>query len=96
MTRFVVLHSQYARVAGWFQWFPPEEATLSDRVLAEKLYRSQWDPNRQPGQAGHSHRLDPKEATRLRLWYDYVADVVLDEVDDHYANQIDEYLTRYA
>ncbi len=95
-THFVVLHKDYARLAGWYQFFPPEEATLTDRVLAEKFYRSQWDPNRQPGQEGHSIRLSSEEATRVRLWFDYVSDVVLDESDQDYAERIDEYLARYA
>ncbi len=56
-THFVVLHKDYGRLAGWFQFFQPEEATLTDRILAEKFYRSQWDPNRQPGEEGHSIHL---------------------------------------
>ncbi len=96
MIRFVVLHRDYARLAGWSQWFHRDEVTLTDRVLAEKFYRSQWDPNRQPGQEGHSLRLNELEVRRVRLWFDYIADVVLDESDENYAERLDEFMARYA
>ena len=93
---FVILHKDYARLAGWFQFFPREEGTLSDRILAERFYRSQWDPNRKPGEEGHSMRLIADEVTRIRLWYDYVNDVVLDDSDEDFAERLDEFLARYA
>ncbi|MHC4605978.1 MAG: hypothetical protein ACYTAF_03485 [Planctomycetota bacterium] len=93
---FVVLHKDYGRLAGWFQFFAPQEAILRDRILAEKFFRSQWDPNREPGMEGHSLSLSAEEATRVRLWFDYVPDIVLDESDEDFAERIDEFLARYA
>jgi len=93
---FVVLRRDYVRLAGWFQFFPAEDATLADRVLAEKFFRSQWDPQRMPGDEGHSIRLGSEEATRVRLWFDYVPDVVLDDSDQDFAERLDEFLARYA
>lgn len=91
---FVVLQKDYGRLAGWNQFFPRDEALLSDRVLAEKLYRSQWDTRREPGQEGHSLSLTSEEVVRVRLWYDYIPVAVLDPSDEDYAEQLDEYLAR--
>ena len=94
--QFVVLNRDYGRLAGWYQFYPRDESALSDRILAEKFFRSQWDPNRAPGEEGHSLSLTADEATRVRLWFDYIPEVVVDESDEDYAERLDEFLARYA
>ena len=93
---FVVLPQDFARLAAWYQFFAPEEADLEDRVLAEKVYRFQWDPPRKPGVQGGLLRLSTNEATRIRIWYDYIPTAVVDESDEDYAERLDDFLARYA
>lgn len=96
IARFVVLQKDYDRLVSWFQFFPREDAALCDRVLAEKIYRSQWDPHREPGEEGHTLFLSSEEATRVRLWFDYIPQAVMDESDEEYAERIDDFLARHA
>jgi len=93
---FTVPRVDYERLADWFQWMPVEELTLLDKILGDKFWRGQVDPKREPGQDGHSYKLTEEEVRRVRNWFDWVADVVLDEPDEDYAERMDEFLARYA
>lgn len=92
--RFIVFSKDYGRLMAWFQFFPREDQTINDRVLAEKLFRSQWDPNRAPGQAGHSIALGVDDARRVRLWFDHTIQAAVDDSDEEYVERLDEFLSR--
>ena len=97
---FTVLHSDYGRLSAWWLFFPRAEGISLEGtdswVLQEKLYRSQWDPNRAPGQPGHSTLLTVREVKLVRSWYDYLPEVACDESDEEYAEYLDDLLARYA
>ena len=93
---FTVDNNEYGRLLSWFSFFNPDDARLEDRILAEKFYQSQWSQNREPGQDGHSLQLNPKDATCVRLWFDYVLDPVADNSDFDYSERLDEFLAKHA
>jgi hypothetical protein len=87
---FSVPKKEFMRLSYWFQFFPQKEATLADRVLAEKFYRGQFGPIMTP------LHLDKEEVELVRLWFNYVSDAVLDQSDEDYAERLDEWLVRFS
>ena len=65
--RFTVLHKDYGRLVEWSRFFPREECSLTDRIMAEKFYRSQGDPGRMPGGDGQSLKLTTEGASPAGL-----------------------------